>query len=427
MSGRSGAGTPNAVEIYLYDPAEERRRFLPFSLSRPLGELRYGALLLRERWERVSGRVRGHLTAAHLADFAEPGAPPIVRAPGDEHLPRFLLASTFVPAAGAELPDSATALRLLAPDGRQVGAVLPAGTRWEGWEATAAWPAHPIAGTRLAGAWQLVGDLASVLGADLEARLEAGPGPSQYGARAEGRAGEVVSIPSGVAVLGDPSRVRLADALVEPHVVLDVRGGPIVLERGVEVRAFTRLAGPLYVGEGSRLLGGAIGASAIGPRCFVHGELTSSLFLGYANKSHDGFVGHSVVGRWVNLGAGTVTSNLKNTYGPVRLTLDGERVETGLTNLGSLIGDHAKTAIGTMLPTGCVVGPGASVFGSSRPSSVVAPFAWGVDDESRQMECARFLDIASRVMPRRDVEVDGRTRRYLAALWGAATRGTPCG
>ena len=124
---------------------------------------------------------------------------------------------------------------------------------------------------------------------------------------------------------------------------------------GVEVRHGTRLEGPLYAGPGTKLLGGFIRGSVFGPECRVHGEISASVFLGYANKSHDGFVGHSVVGHWVNLGALTTTSNLKNTYGPVRLEIAGQRIETGRQNLGTLFGDHAKTAIGTMLATGTVV------------------------------------------------------------------------
>jgi bifunctional N-acetylglucosamine-1-phosphate-uridyltransferase/glucosamine-1-phosphate-acetyltransferase GlmU-like protein len=171
---------------------------------------------------------------------------------------------------------------------------------------------------------------------------------------------------AGSIVIGDPVALVLHEALVEPGVVFDVSHGTVVVEGGVEIRAGTRLEGPLWVGANSRLLGGDIRGSAIGPRCSVRGELASSVFLGYANKAHDGFVGHSVLGRWVNLGAGTITSNLKNTYGPVRLEVAGTPIETGQQFLGSLVGDHAKTAIGTMLGTGTVVGAGASVFDAVR-------------------------------------------------------------
>jgi hypothetical protein len=103
--------------------------------------------------------------------------------------------------------------------------------------------------------------------------------------------------------------------------------------------------------------------------------MATTVMVGYANKSHDGFVGHSVIGHWANLGAGTITSNLKNTYGPVRLELGAERRDTGRTFLGSLIADHAKTAIGTLLSTGTIVGAGANVTGAPVPH-VVPPFAW---------------------------------------------------
>ena len=151
-------------------------------------------------------------------------------------------------------------------------------------------------------------------------------------------------------------------------------------------------------------------------------KISTSVFLGHANKSHDGFLGHSVIGRWVNLGAGTITSNLKNTYGPVRLDIGAERLETGRTNLGSLVGDHVKTAIGTLLPTGAVLGTGANLFGDPRAPKHVPAFAWG--DGDTRLSLPAFLDVARRVMPRRDVPVDDA---MLAALTALYQRQTPAG
>lgn len=402
------------ADVYLFDDPAQRDVFLPFAHSRPLGELRYGAFLLRERWSAALGRaVAGHLAAAHLADFAEPGAPPVVDRPGEPNVARLVFLSTFVPAPGASLPAEAPEPRRYVDErGGLVGVALPRRAEWTGWPPPPEWPSTVLPGRRLAGVWDLVGDLNAVLAADLQALL------AEHGETA---------IPRGVTVLGDPALVAVSGAAIEPQVVLDVRNGPIVLSPGVEVLAFTRLTGPLAVARDTRLLGGRITGSAIGPRCVVHGEVSASLFLGYANKAHDGFVGHSVVGRWVNLGANTITSNLKNTYGPIRLTLHGARHETGLMFLGSLFGDHVKTAIGTMLPTGCVVGVGANLFGTRRPPAEVAPFTWGLDEKGPALEAGRFVEIAERVLPRRDIVVDDAMRRYLAALWGAATRETPCG
>lgn len=390
-----------SVPLYLRDDPADASRFVPFSQSRPLGELRYGAFLLRERWTRDTGlAVAGHLAAAHLASYTEPGAPPVVAAVQG---PCVVVRSTFVPAAGTAFGGPGPA-RLVDAAGAAVGAVVPAGAAFTG-EAPAAWPARTIEGKRLEGIWQIVGDLPSVLRADLLAL-------------AADRRGEV---PRGATVLGDPALVVAPRAVIEPHAVFDVRSGPIVLEDDVEVRTFTRLQGPLWAGRGTRLVGGQLRESSIGPRCVVHGELSNSVLLGYANKSHDGFVGHTLAGRWVNLGAGTITSNLKNTYGPVRLNLGAERVETGMTFLGSLLGDHVKTAIGTMLPTGCVVGTGANIFGSRRPDAVVAPFAWGTEEPGRVLACRMFLQTAARVLPRRDVAMDEATRAWLTDLWRHAT------
>jgi len=397
-----------SAQLFLCDAEEDYPKFLPFALSRPLGELRYGAWLLRERWSVQHGlTVAGHLSAPHLRGFTEAGAPPVVPAPGDRDSARLVFRSTFVPAADAtpgEVPKEPT--RIVDGAGTTIGAALPPGTPWLALSETAAWPARAIAGKRLEGVWQLIGDLPAVLREDL-AHLAARRGPG--------------TVPAACTVLGDPSLVLVEDALVEPQVVFDVRDAPVWLGPGAEVRAFTRLTGPMAVHAGTRIVGGQLRDSSVGPKCVVHGEVSTSVFLGYANKAHDGFLGHSLVGRWANLGAGTISSNLKNTYGPVRLNLGAERIETGLTFLGALIGDHAKTAIGTMLPTGCAIGTGANVFGTKRPEPHVPPFAWGTDEPGRVLACRMFLRTAGRVLPRRGVACDDAVLAYLTAVWQAAT------
>jgi UDP-N-acetylglucosamine diphosphorylase/glucosamine-1-phosphate N-acetyltransferase len=234
--------------------------------------------------------------------------------------------------------------------------------------------------------------------------------------------GDSDPIPDGATVLGDPRWISLRDSTVEPGVVFDTRDGPVVLESGVEVRSGTRLEGPLWAGANARLVGGPVRCSAIGPWSTVRGEMAVTVLLGYANKAHDGFVGHSVLGRWVNLGAGTITSNLKNTYGTVRLDVGGSSVETGHQFLGSLIGDHAKTAIGTLLGTGTIVGAGANLFDDVRAPKFVPPFAWGGGARSERMTRHGFLAVAERVLPRRHVVVDDATRAYLARAYDWLTR-----
>ena len=142
-------------------------------------------------------------------------------------------------------------------------------------------------------------------------------------------------VPDGSVVLGDPAQVVVLGAEVEPGVVFDVRHGAVVLDQGPRSARYPAGGSDLRRGRHRRCSGDSFAASVFGPECRVRGEIAASVFLGFANKSHDGFVGHSVVGPWVNLGAGTTTSNLKNTYGVVRLEVDGERIETGRLNLGS--------------------------------------------------------------------------------------------
>ncbi len=169
------------------------------------------------------------------------------------------------------------------------------------------------------------------------------------------------------------------------------------------------------MGRDSILTTDRIAASAIGDECRVHGEVVSTILLGHCNKSHDGFLGHSYLGRWVNLGAGTITSNLKNTYGSVNAWTAKGEIDTGLQFLGTLFGDHAKTGIGTPFTTGSMVGAGANVFGAVMPPKVVSPFSWGERAPYSTYRLDKFLEAAGRMMSRRHVELSERQKKLLAA------------
>src|SRR5262249_32347957 len=133
----------------------------------------------------------------------------------------------------------------------------------------------------------------------------------------------------GVTVLGPPERL-LADptARVEAPALVDTRHGPVLLDRDVMVEAFSRLEGPRYVGPGSRVFGARVYGGSVGPHCRVGGELEESILHGYTNKRHDGFLGHSYLGAWVNLGAGTQTSDLRNDYETIRMGARAEARDT---------------------------------------------------------------------------------------------------
>jgi len=376
--------------LYLLDP-DPGPAWMPFAGIRPLCELRAGAHLVRERWEMFVGTEASAVFALpHLAGFPEPGVPP-VESRRQVQGPAVIGSSTFAPRGLAgPLPEAPARLT---HDGITVGWSVPAGATWTGPVANA--QAVTVEGLVLRGVHDLVSALELLLREDLLKLV-----------------GDSDAVPKGSIVLGDPAWIGLREAAVEPGVVFDTRNGPVVLESGVEVRSGTRLEGPLWVGANTRLMGGPIRHSAIGPWCVVQGEVSTSAFLGYSNKSHHGYLGHSVLGRWVNLGAGTTTSNLKNTYGTIRLDVGAAKLETGHQFLGSLFGDHAKTAIGMLFDAGSIIGTGASVFNGVRAPKFVAPFAWG-GSSSERMTQRGFLATVERVLPRRNVPVTDAMRSYL--------------
>ena len=368
--------------LYLLEPESPGAEWAPYAGVRPIAELRAGVWRIRERWEAAAGQDATALMGDHAAGFVD-GDEPAIQPVGDIVGPAMVAASWFAPTGVPIAP--APGVRRLVHGGESVGWILAKGEHWTGPHEDG--PSLAIEGVRLHGTYDLLTALEALLIADCADFLVA-PHPG---------------VPEGSLVLGDPTHVISLGARVEPGVVFDLRQGAVVMDQGSEIRSGTRLEGPVYIGPGTRVLGGFIRGSVFGPECRVHGEVSTSVFSGYANKSHDGFLGHSIVGQWVNLGAGTTTSNLKNTYGPVRLDVDGHRIETGRLNLGTLMGDHAKTAIGTLLATGTVVSVGANVFGPIAPPKYVPPFAWGCSGSERMSEDG-FLKVAERVMARRNVD-----------------------
>ncbi len=386
--------------LYVLEPESPGAAWAPFAGVRPLAELRAGIWRVRERWEAAAGNDATAIVGSHVAGFSE-GDEPAVEALSVIKGPAIIGAAWFAPTGSPVTPDRQT--RRLTHREETVGWVVPAGERWSAPHEQG--PAQEIEGVLLQGGYDLLTALETFLVADCADFMAA---PSD-------------GVPVGSTVLGDPSHVVCLGAVVEPGVVFDVRQGAVVADQGSEIRSGTRIEGPTYVGPGTKVLGGFVRGSVFGPECRVRGEVSASVFLGYSNKSHDGFVGHSILGHWVNLGAGTTTSNLKNTYGTVRLEVEGERIETGRINVGSLIGDHAKTAIGTMLGTGTVVSVGANVFGAPMSPRYIPPFAWGCTGE--RMTEVGFLRVAERVLARRNVAFSAERRESLRLTYQRSARG----
>lgn len=233
----------------------------------------------------------------------------------------------------------------------------------------------------------------------------------------------------GGTVIGDEVIRIAASATLDPHVVVDARNGPVVVESDVHIGAHSVLVGPCAVLEGTRISAHATlkAGTVIGPGCRVGGEIGASVFQGWSNKSHDGHLGDSWVGEWANLGAATTNSNLLNTYGEVtmRLDPDGPRVRSGRQFLGCVVGDHVKTAIGTRITTGSVFGMGTMIARSSAAPTSTRRFAWLTDEGERSYRLEKFLDTARTVLARRDRELgpalEDRIRALHATAGGSAS------
>ncbi len=421
--------------VFFYDDATARR-FEPFARTRPLSELRVGALLVRERWSRVlaghCGAALGFIGAPHLSGFSEfsalsgfegilPAGSWVVNSRALPHLNSLsgpLAKSIHHAGSGAVAGEVSSLLidqRVAAVRLREDSdsAIFASGELELEQLPPESSASQALASSHwLKAVWDTVGFLNELLVEDLPA-LAASLNVRVLKDNAETR------------VLGEYPVLVEEGAVIEPMVVLDASAGPLLLRKGSLVQSFSRVSGPLYLGHASHIIGGSVRGSSIGDGCRIRGEMSACTIVGNSNKGHDGFVGHSVIGRWVNLGAGTITSNLKNTYGNVALWTPEGQCDTGMQFLGTMFGDHAKTGIGMRLTTGCVVGAGANLFGNHISPKLVPPFAWGDTAPFGVHAVDKFVQTAKRMMARRNVQMNAVQEEWWRGLHATATAGNP--
>jgi len=210
-----------------------------------------------------------------------------------------------------------------------------------------------------------------------------------------------------------------ARTVIRPGVVLDATDGPILLGAGVHLMPNAVILGPAVIGAGTTIKVGAkiYGGTTIGEQCKVGGEVEGSVMLAWSNKQHDGFLGHSYLASWVNLGADTNTSDLKNTYGPVHVVRGGEKTNTGLQFLGLTMGDHSKSGINMMFDTGTVVGACCNLFGPGMPPKEVPSFTWGSAGNLTTFDPHKGYDVMKIVMARRNVRPGGAYEKTVMAVF----------
>lgn len=193
---------------------------------------------------------------------------------------------------------------------------------------------------------------------------------------------------------------------IGPFVVIDAKDGPVYIGKGVDVQPFSLIQGPAYIGDRCVILGAKIRKNtSIGQYSKISGEVSNCIFQGYCNKQHEGFTGHTYFGEWVNLGAGTTTSNLKSNYGTIKTRYMDQEIDTKQMFLGAAISDHAKTGIATLINAGSIVGVASSYFGGGPMPKFMPSFAWGSQKDIKTYEIDKAVKTAEIVMKRRGIEM----------------------
>lgn len=198
-----------------------------------------------------------------------------------------------------------------------------------------------------------------------------------------------------------------AGTVIKPGVVIDASNGPIYIGKNVEIFPNSVIEGPVYIGDNTKIKSCAIISEnvSIGKVCKIGGEVEDSIIMSYSNKQHAGFLGHSYLGNWVNLGADTNCSDLKNNYGTIKVKLRDKQIDTGLQFLGLIMGDHSKSAINSMFNTGTIAGFSCNLFGAGFPEKFIPSFSWGGKDNLEIYDVNKSIDTAKKVMHRRKINM----------------------
>lgn len=230
----------------------------------------------------------------------------------------------------------------------------------------------------------------------------------------EGKSKHVIFIGSESIYISDKATIKAGS-------IIDATNGPVVIMPEVTIEEGSILKGPVAICQGATVKSGAriYGGSTIGPVCKVCGEISSTIFHSYSNKAHDGYVGNSIFGQWVNLGAGTTTSNLKNDYGTVKIThwQSGDTMDTGTQFLGTIMADHSKTAIHTSLNTGTVCGVSSNIFLSGLTPKFIPSFSWMGPDGTQTYRFEKALEVMRVMMARRNILLSSGYERMMQHIF----------
>ena len=207
--------------------------------------------------------------------------------------------------------------------------------------------------------------------------------------------------------------------VIKPGAVIDASLGPVYIDKNTRIFPNAVIEGPVYIGENSQVKSCAIvyDNSTIAQTCKVGGEIENSIFLPFSNKQHAGFIGHSYIGSWVNIGADTNCSDLKNNYGNIKAYINGDEIDTKRQFLGLIMGDHSKTAINTMFNTGTTVGFSCNISGAGFPKKYIPSFSWGGYDSLTIYEIEKSINTAKKVLQRRNIEMNNSEENLFRKIF----------
>ncbi len=380
---------------YILFDGEHRDNLLPFTYTKPVADIRIGILTIREKWEKLLGYATTTLTEEYLQE----------KYPMVEMEQNILINASFLPTEKIieqikSLNENQAIFKedeIVAFHTKDTQEKVDFST-YEIFECVDSF-------LQIKNTW----DIFSLNGIAIQA---------DYDLLTQGR--ESQEIPAFVNCI-NRENIFIEKGAVVNFASLNASQGPIYIGENTEIMEGSLIRGPFALCNNATLKMGAkiYGATTIGPHCKVGGEVNNSMFFGYANKAHDGFLGNSVIGNWCNLGADTNNSNLKNNYAEVKLwSYKTERfAKTGLQFCGLMLGDHSKCGINTMFNTGTVVGVSANIFGGNFPRNFIPSFAWGGNAGFMVYQMNKVKEVANKVMQRRKIEFDDKEQKILEHIF----------
>jgi UDP-N-acetylglucosamine diphosphorylase/glucosamine-1-phosphate N-acetyltransferase len=384
---------------YILFGAQARNHLLPFTFIRPVADIRVGILTIREKWEKCLQKSTSTLTEPYLTEKY-----PLVKEADNVLINASVLPEPCLLEEIARLTPNQTLIsgdiliahRVRAEDIDNMGVELleevdPMHTRCQ---INKLFHLRDIV---VLNEQQIEPDF-KLITADRESQ----------------------PLPDHVRVIR-PGNVFVESGAKVDMAMINAEDGPVYIGKDAHVMDGAMIKGPVGIGEGSVVRMGAkiYAGSSIGPYSKVGGEMMSSVIFGFSNKAHDGFIGHSVIGEWCNLGADTNTSNLKNNYDEVRLWDYAEEsfVNTGMMFCGTFMGDHSKCGINTMFNTGTVIGINSQLFGAGFMRNFIPSFSWGSVSGFSTFDIEKAITVAQRVYARRNKEFTAFDERILRNVY----------